>query len=231
MAIRSNGRSMLIIAAGIWMCFSGPLQAVQSAEAASMQAAKTEDTAAAGKPIALNKLMKHANRSWKKHAWAQRKSRKIAWKSSHRNVAMADFLKMDDGDIPAALPADIGNANAKLASDDAPIAAAKVMSARADALTQTASQPDAVDGQTSDAADTSLVSSDQLNDVDRALAENNAPAPLLTMAAANTPVTIGYPVMASAEDSAWSKSSIIGKIFIFFGGLLTLASAARMFMA
>jgi hypothetical protein len=35
----------------------------------------------------------------------------------------------------------------------------------------------------------------------------------------------------SNDDSAWSQTSLIGKIFIAFGGLLTLASAARMFMA
>ena len=35
----------------------------------------------------------------------------------------------------------------------------------------------------------------------------------------------------STDDSAWSQTSLIGKIFIAFGGLLTLASAARMFMA
>ena len=41
------------------------------------------------------------------------------------------------------------------------------------------------------------------------------------------------PVMASRSDesSTWDQTSLIGKIFIAFGALLTLASAARMFMA
>ena len=40
------------------------------------------------------------------------------------------------------------------------------------------------------------------------------------------------PVMASSQQSsAWDQSSLIGKIFIGVGTLLTLASAARMFMA
>jgi hypothetical protein len=40
------------------------------------------------------------------------------------------------------------------------------------------------------------------------------------------------PVMASSQpNSAWDQSSLIGKIFIGVGTLLTLASAARMFMA
>jgi hypothetical protein len=33
------------------------------------------------------------------------------------------------------------------------------------------------------------------------------------------------------EGSSWDQASLIGKIFIAFGGLLTAASAARMFMA
>ena len=35
---------------------------------------------------------------------------------------------------------------------------------------------------------------------------------------------------ASSSDSAWDQSSNIGKIFIAIGGLLTFASAIRMFM-
>ena len=38
--------------------------------------------------------------------------------------------------------------------------------------------------------------------------------------------------MASgSEASTWDQTSLIGKIFIAFGALLTMASAARMFMA
>jgi hypothetical protein len=33
------------------------------------------------------------------------------------------------------------------------------------------------------------------------------------------------------EGSTWDQASLIGKIFIGFGALLTMASAARMFMA
>ena len=35
----------------------------------------------------------------------------------------------------------------------------------------------------------------------------------------------------SSESSTWDQTSLIGKIFIGFGALLTMASAARMFMA
>jgi hypothetical protein len=38
-------------------------------------------------------------------------------------------------------------------------------------------------------------------------------------------------VVASGESASWDETSLIGKIFIGFGALLTVASAARMFMA
>jgi hypothetical protein len=52
-----------------------------------------------------------------------------------------------------------------------------------------------------------------------------------TTAAAATSDATANAVAASADDSSgWDKASIIGKIFIACGTLLTLGSAARMFM-
>jgi hypothetical protein len=52
------------------------------------------------------------------------------------------------------------------------------------------------------------------------------------MASAEAPAALVAPVMAnSSEHSAWDQTTLIGKIFIGFGALLTMASAARMFMA
>ena len=69
---------------------------------------------------------------------------------------------------------------------------------------------------------------DQLSDSDRAL-RDNAPPPAATPEA---PAARSAPVMAaSGEHSVWDETSLIGKIFIGFGALLTIASAARMFMA
>jgi hypothetical protein len=39
------------------------------------------------------------------------------------------------------------------------------------------------------------------------------------------------PVVAGSRNASWDETSLIGKIFIGFGALLTVASAARMFMA
>jgi hypothetical protein len=55
------------------------------------------------------------------------------------------------------------------------------------------------------------------------------------MASAEAPppsvVSLGPLATGTDETSVWDKTSLIGKIFIGFGALLTMASAARMFMA
>jgi hypothetical protein len=53
------------------------------------------------------------------------------------------------------------------------------------------------------------------------------------MASAETPAAPAAPVTAASsnESSTWDQTSLIGKIFIGFGALLTMASAARMFIA
>jgi hypothetical protein len=77
------------------------------------------------------------------------------------------------------------------------------------------------------------VSSDEVNDVDRAMAAQAEPAPTLALASVNTPepVTTGQAASAGDDNSSWAQASLIGKIFIAFGGLLTLASAVRMLIA
>jgi len=77
-----------------------------------------------------------------------------------------------------------------------------------------------------------VVAADQLNEVDRALQESPPAAATLAMASADASVAPAAPVMASSNvNSTWDETSLIGKIFIGFGALLTMASAARMFMA
>jgi len=102
--------------------------------------------------------------------------------------------------------------------------------------TLAANQTDAVQPQAepATAAAADVVPSDELNDVDRALTENKPATPTLAMASIDTAATndgsaIGQ--SATSDDSTWKQTSLIGKIFIAFGGLLTLASAARMFIA
>jgi hypothetical protein len=238
MNIKASGRSALIIAAGFWVCVSGPLQAAEDAEGGVM-ASKTET--AAGPPVALNKFTKKS-RHWK-HVSSQRKSVKAASRDSteraktsekkmseKKKTLEADAALNDDGNS-SSLPPSVANANAQLASADSATALSSQARDRLQVMAASQSDPQ---GQPPE-ANTELVAADQLNDVDRALSENGndkdkAPSATLAMAAAQTPAPT-QAAAVSADDSAWGRTSLIGKIFIAFGGLLTLASAARMFMA
>jgi hypothetical protein len=238
MTIKANGRSALILAAGFLVCFAGPSQAApasaDNAAANAAASAKTEN--AVGAPMALSKYTKRSTHTWKSSA--HRKSSKVALKSSGDQKPAATDVADSDTDNSSAvstMPPSVANANAKLASvDTTPTGsaqAAQAMSARANDILQTA--PD----QTSDAqpaADTQVVAADQLNDVDRALHESPPPAaaPTLALASTEAPAAPAAPVVANSnESSTWDQTSLIGKIFIGFGALLTMASAARMFMA
>jgi hypothetical protein len=233
MTIKASGRAALILAAGLFVCFAGPSQAATGANDA---AASSKSDAAAGAPVALNKYAKHGAHHLKK--LAHRKSSKVALKSASDKKA-AD-VAADDGDnssaIPAAdIPPSVANANAQLATADAPSGSAKAMAARANSIVQAAPDGPADKADNQPVADTTqgnnntqLVAADQLNDVDRSLHANSAPATTLAMASADAPVATAT---TSNESSTWDQTSLIGKIFIGFGALLTMASAARMFMA
>jgi hypothetical protein len=215
MTIKASGRSALILATGLFVCFAAP-----------SQAAGTDGTTASPKPesaapVALSKYTKHSARHGK--SYAHRKSSKLAVKSSDKKDAAPDVAA--DNSDNSSIPPVVANANAQMAAD-VPGGNAKAMSARANDIVQGAPANPA-DAQIT----TQVVAADQLNDVDRALHEGNPPATVLAMASADTPAA---PVMASTnsnEGSTWDQTSLIGKIFIGFGALLTMASAARMFIA
>jgi hypothetical protein len=233
MTIKANGRSALMLAAGLLVCFAGPSQAAPAS--ADNTAASSKPETAAGAPIALSKYTKHASHQGKSNA--QRKSSKEALKSPAPKKA-DDVAADDAGDTTAssAMPPSVANANAELATGDTPTAAnAKAMSTRANDILQSAPDNQA---NTKPAAETQIVAADQLNDVDRALHETTtpapAPAPPIASAgppAAPTPQPAPMMAAASTESTTWDQTSLIGKIFIGFGALLTMASAARMFMA
>jgi hypothetical protein len=244
MNIKASGRSALIIAAGFWVCVSGPLQAAEDADG-GVAAYRTEPAEAAGPPVALNKFAKKS-RHWKRVS-SQRKAVKIAAgdssegaKTSEKKIfekkktRESDAALNDDGSARSLSPT-VANANAQLASADGAADSATALSSQARDRLQVmaANQPEPQ--AEPPAQNTGLVAADQLNDVDRALSESGdekdkAPSATLAMAVAQAaPQTQAAAI--SNDDSAWSQTSLIGKIFIAFGGLLTLASAARMFMA
>ena len=211
MIIKASGRSALILATGLFVCFAGPSQA----------AAGADNTTATAKSGNAAGVQKHGSRASK--SYAQRKSYKQALKSTTTKAATPDAAA-DDADNSSAIPPSVANANAQLAPAGTPAGNARAMSARANDILQTSeAQP---------AADTQLVAADQLNDLDRALHQGQPPAATMALASAEAPVAAARPVLASSqENSTWDQTSLIGKIFIGFGALLTMASAARMFMA
>jgi hypothetical protein len=236
MNIKASGRSALIIAAGFWLCVSGPLQAAEDADG-GVAASKTES--AAGAPVALNKFAKKSRQS--KRVSSHRKPVKVASKAVTENAKASEKKKakdadaaMKDDDSQSSLPPSVANSNAQLAAADVPADDANSVSTKASNMLRTmaAKQSNAAEPQVPApaAANTELVAADELNDVDRALSENKSEdkpvlTPTVAMAMAQAPAAL------STDDSTWGQTSLIGKIFIAFGGLLTLASAARMFMA
>jgi hypothetical protein len=234
MKIKGNGRSALILAAGLWVCFAGPSHAAAGTDA-------TAASSTAGAPIALNKYTRHSSRHWRKYA--HHKSSKVALKSADdkkasddKKAAVTDVAADNTDKSPTTppssseIPPSVANANAQLATSDSPTGdAAKAMSVRASNIVQNAANNPA-DAQP--APDAQVVTADQLNDVDRALHQGNAPVAPLAMASAEPPAaSAAAPVAASSSENTWDRTSLIGKIFIGFGALLTMASAARMFMA
>jgi hypothetical protein len=220
MMIKASGRSALIVAAGLLVCFAGPLPA-RAAGGDSAAASKSE-TSTSGKSV------RPSAHHWKRYAHRTRTAAKSSEssKASEKDVA-------DAGGSPAVIPASVANANAQMTSTNALANAladsASAMTAKANTmLLASADKP--ADAQAP--ADAAVVASDQLNDVDRALQETPAKQQTVAMASAAKPVAAAAPVLAAANDSStWDQTSLIGKIFIAFGALLTMASAARMFMA
>jgi len=223
MKIKASGRLALMVATALFVCLAGPLPAHA---AGSETSASTSDNATTGKSVGQSS--RHGKRA------AQRKSGRTADRSDSKKAAGSDAGSMTSVGIPAS----VANANAELTSGgDNPNA----VPAAANALLAAADKP---------AADTPVVASDQLNDLDRALQQEptaepqqqvqlqqvqpqavqqeTPPAQSQTVAVAPTKPA---PVLASGESSSLDQTSLIGKIFIGFGALLTVASAARMFMA
>lgn len=236
MSIRASGRSALIIAAGLWLGFAGPMRATDSAAEPAGAVAQTENGGAPAKP---GKLSKH--RSHKRHVSRTRKSIKPEAKTdetAHETTASA----AQDSNKQIPLPPTVANANAEipgatedLPKEDLPKTEAGALASNAGQMLSGNQGDPALqaDGAHSTAA-ADIVSPDELNEIDRALTDDKAAAPHLALASidiAPSASDADTGQAAASDGSAWNQTSLIGKIFIAFGGLLTLGSAARMFMA
>lgn len=153
---------------------------------------------------------------------------------------------------PSPLSASVANARAQLLNPTASGTPAPMLSTRdvpSPTIGLATPASDTASNETPAASPPSasnVVAADELNEIDRSAgdAKEQAPPavgastlanptlanPTLAMASLNTPdASAGESGSASA--STWAQTSLIGKFFIAFGGLLTLASAARMFIA
>ncbi|TFV80063.1 hypothetical protein E4K64_05350 [Bradyrhizobium frederickii] len=220
--MKASGRTALIVLAGLLLLFGGSAQAEPSSA--------TSKSDSAGKQADAAKPGKHRRQESRRTGTG-----KTAQKSDDRTdaPAKADEAKPDSkaagSNLPASgqMPPAVANANAQLAGADTPTAAAaSAMADRANGNVQAAA-----DNTNAPNVESQVVAPDQLNDIDRAVQQDNPPAQKAVIAATEARPRPA-PVMASSQQSsAWDQSSLIGKIFIGVGTLLTLASAARMFMA
>lgn len=214
MSINISGRSALIFAAGLWIGIAGPMRATETD--AKTAAAPATASVSADKPIVLNKYARH--RHGRKLAVKSRRSIKLAARPAKANAG-----EEPGGDSQSAIPAAVANANAQFPATEMPVETPQTLAARADDVLRGVGGK--TDGEAVPAdARLQLVSADQLNDVDRAI-DDNKPSPEAA------PATVDPQMAASRDGTALDQTSLIGKIFIAFGGLLTLASAVRMFIA
>jgi hypothetical protein len=216
MTIKASGRSALILATGLFVGLAGASYTTAATEAAT---SKTET-------VTATNSVKQGSRHLKRYA--HRKPSRTALKSSASpKEAEKDVADASD-DVPATITSTVANANALLA--DAPSDSAGPMTARANAILMAGADRPADAQAPADNQTNQVVAPDQLNDVDRALQEAASPSQTVAMAS-NSTVKTAAAAPASSDSSTWDETSLIGKIFIAFGALLTVASAARMFMA
>lgn len=223
MTIKTSARPVLILATGLFVCFAGPSPVAAGADdkaVADSKSASSESGRTAEEFVAVKKYVKHGSRHWKRHA--HRTSGKVALKSSPAKKTDATEIASADGGVSTPIPPSVSNANAQLVSADRPDGNARAMSARANDILQAAADKP-VDAQP--AAEAPVVPPDALNEVDRTVPASDPPAPTVATAAADAPAA-----ESSGDSSSLDRTSLIGKIFMACGGLLTLASAARMFM-
>ncbi len=254
MQFKANGRSAFIIAVGLVALYAAPAQACDTSGCGRIVLAQNADpqaqteAAAAPDPAATSdKPSRAKTQHAKKSSRVQKPQDKSGAKSSGASKTNSD--KMSGADTtadqangtsdtaPSAVAPWIANANAQM-TGPATTAQELVKSlpekttdgtpspTRPNAHAAMTPEPAATDQAQAIDDDSQVVASDQLNELDRAAATDQKPTSKILR-----PMSQTTHVANAGSEDAWSQTSLIGKIFIGFGGLLTLASAARMFIA
>ena len=128
-------------------------------------------------------------------------------------LAGAPYAALGHGEADAQMtePATFGSALSEPQNDRAAARAQAIVVAQAGPINQ-------------------VVPADQLNEIDRA-ASNDAFRGRTTGANGGPTRRMAPAIVAATDSSIWDTTSLVGKIFVIFGALLTVASAARMFIA
>jgi hypothetical protein len=221
MTSKASGHSALILATGLFVCFAQP---------SPVHAVNADDTAATPKSerVTSGKSIRHGARHWKRYA--HRRYGRVASRSSEMSVP-SETKKVADAGVAdtkelylSPVPASVANSNAQMMSPDAPANSAAALSAKANAMLLAAADKPA-DAEPAPA--TPKVADDQFNNIERTLQQN--PPSTQTVGMASARAEPGAEISADDNDGS-DRTSLIGKIFIGFGTLLTMASAARMLM-
>jgi hypothetical protein len=219
MTIKASAGSAMILAAGLLAGLAGSLPArAAGADADSAAVSKSESTA--------------SDKSATHKRYAHRKSTHTASKPAESRKADEKQVADASGATAPAMPARVANANAQMTAANAPPDSAKGMSAAMSEKANTVLQAAADKPADAEApAEPGAVASDQNDNIDRSLTPSEQPVATTTqgvvLASTSRPSSDAY----ANDSSTLDKTSLIGKVFIAFGALLTLASAARMFMA
>lgn len=212
MTIKAGGRVALIAATGLLACVVGVSWTVAASSAAEQ---KSEQ-------VSTSKKVKQV-RYYKRYA--HRKYTRTAQKSSEDKKPAG--VELAAAGVTSELPDSVANANARMGGDVVANSAAPAMTARANALLSNDQPAD----QQGSVTTLQMVQADQLNDADKTLQETTPPSQTTVAVAPTKPIATAASKPPASETSTWDQTSLIGKIFIAFGALLTVASAARMFMA
>lgn len=216
--MKASGRATLVVLAGLLLLLGASVQAAPNSASTKPDGASNQAEA-----IKPGKQRRHSSRRHTDSKTAQKSDDKADKTDA---TPQADEAKAST-EVPASrqMPPEVANAKAQVAAADTPpAAAASAMTGRANDNVQAAADNGAAPN-----SENQVVAPDQLNDLD--LQQDNPPGQKAVVAATDAQPRPA-PMMASSQpNSAWDQSSLIGKIFIGVGTLLTLASAARMFMA
>jgi hypothetical protein len=216
MIVKASTRSALIVVAGLFVLCVSPLRAEIGTEVSTANS-KSDNAIAALMP----QPKQHLRHAWHRQSPAPRKFHAIEAKAdadkSEKDPA-ATNIAADDGKTLSDISPSVANANARMLLAGIQLSTSATIPTGIDA--HAASDPSAAAKADNG---TLVVSADQLNDVDRSLREGGQVA----AAVADPPAQA---IATTSEVPVWDQASLIGKIFIGFGTLLTMASAARMFM-